>query len=470
MSETTRRLISGGRVICLAGAVREAAVDILIDHDRIVAIAPRIQATDAQMIDATGCIVLPGFVDTHRHVWQTQLRSAAADWSLFDYLVRMRLIYSSFYEPEDVYLGNHVGALEALNAGVTTVVDHCHIINSPEHADAAVRGLQDAHGRAVFCYGLFCNPRHDPFRLEEDATWRRANARRIREQILASDSARVTFGLAPNEVESLPFEASADEIRFARELGARRISFHVAMGAYDQRNRFVERLGAANLLAADMLFVHGAALTDHELALIRDHGASISSTPETELQMGMGFPVADRVRQAGGIASLGIDIVSNYSGDMFAQMRLLLQVTRALRNAELETNGKAPRHIEPRVEDVLRMATSGGANAAGLDHEVGSLEVGKQADIVLIRTDTLNTKPATSAVGTVVLSANSGDVDTVLVAGRIVKRHGQLVGVNRQSLLDRLAESYQRIAARAGKVDARPIEQLVARWFPNLAD
>src|SRR5690349_21913017 len=122
----------------------ETCADILVDGERIADVAPRIDAADARVIDAGGMIVLPGFVDTHRHVWQTQLRTVATDWSLFDYFAQMRLLYSAFYEPDDVFLGNHVGALEALDAGITTLVDHCHILHTPEHSDEAVRGLVES--------------------------------------------------------------------------------------------------------------------------------------------------------------------------------------------------------------------------------------------------------------------------------------------------------------------------------------
>ena len=235
-----KTIIRGGRLLPMAEAA-ETSADILVDDGKIVAIAPNISA-DAEAIDASDGIVLPGLVDTHRHVWQTQLRTVATDWSLFDYFVEMRSGYSTFYTAEDAYLGNLVGALEALDAGVTTLVDHCHIINSPDHAEAAARGLEESGIRAIFCYGTFANAPRGAMDVPSDPAWRRKTARDLRDGRF-SDGGLVRFGFAPFEAEAMPREALASEIGFARELGAAAISLHVAMGPYSfGRSRVVERL------------------------------------------------------------------------------------------------------------------------------------------------------------------------------------------------------------------------------------
>jgi cytosine/adenosine deaminase-related metal-dependent hydrolase len=467
---TEQILIRGGRVLTMVPGSAELRADILVRGEHIVEIAPDLHCPDATVIEARDGIVLPGFVDTHRHVWQTQLRTVATDWSLFDYFTQMRLLYSAFYEPDDVFLGNHVGALEALDAGVTTVVDHCHILHTPEHTDEAVRGLQESGIRALFCYGLFESPsyRDEPKRTSLPAGWRRDDARRVRRDLLASEDARVVMGFAPTEIDANPYETNVAEIGFARELTARRISCHVAMGAYDSGQRIVERLGRDGLLAEDMLFVHGSSLTDDELRRMADSGAAVSATPETEMQMGMGFPVALRARDAGVRSSLGVDIVSNYSGDMFAQMRLCLQASRALDNRDYESRGRAPRSIRLKARDVLDLATRGGAEAAGLGSRVGTLETGKQADIVLIRTDAIHMTPAIDAVGAVVLNANSGDVDTVMVAGRVVKKDGRLVGVDWPALSARLHASSRRIIEGMQSVSLPMIEEMAAQMMPRV--
>jgi cytosine/adenosine deaminase-related metal-dependent hydrolase len=371
----------------------------------------------------------------------------------------MRSIYGSFYDAEDAYLGNHVGALEALSAGITTLVDHCHVINSPAHADRAIAGLRDAGIRGVFCYGLYPNPSQHPFAMTLDPGWRRDDARRVRREHFADARALLRMGLAPSEVEAMPLETIRSEMELARELGALRISCHVAMGTYDRGRHIVGQLARDGLLGPDVLLVHGSSLSDDELDAVARAGAGISATPETELQMGMGHPVTARAMARGVPASLGIDIVSNYAGDMFAQMRLQLQAQRGLEHA----SRTAPaREVGLRTRPVLELATRGGARVAGLDELVGSLTPGKQADVVLTRADGVHMVPAVDPVAALVLYANAGDVDTVLVAGRIVKRGGRLVGVDWPQLAKRLTRSSERVRAGFATAPLAEIESLAA--------
>src|SRR5262245_51323055 len=453
-------LIRNGRVLTMDDRLGDLdPADVLVEDGAIAAVGPRLDAPGAEVLDATGMIVSPGFVDTHRHVWQTQLRTAAADWSLFDYFARMRSIYGSFYEAEDAYLGNHVGALEALNAGITTIVDHCHIINSPAHADRAIAGLRDAGIRGVFCYGFFPNPTQHPFAMTLDPGWRRDDARRVRREHFADRAGTLRLGVAPSEVEAMPIETIRGEIELARELGALRISCHVAMGAYDRGRRIVAQLADDGLLAEDVLLVHGSSLTDEELDAAARAGAGISATPETELQMGMGHPVTARALERGVPTSLGIDIVSNYSGDMLAQMQLQLEAQ----------GGRGPGGPAPRPRDgglrarrVLGLATRGGARVAGLDAVVGRLTPGRQADVVLTRADGVHMVPAVDPVAALVLYANAGDVDTVLVGGRVVKRGGRLLGIDWPRLAARLTRSSERVRAAFAAAPLGEIEALTA--------
>ncbi|EJL27363.1 cytosine deaminase-like metal-dependent hydrolase [Caulobacter sp. AP07] len=471
MSDSHRLLIRGGAILSMDRLVGDFPTgDLLIEEGKIVAIAPRLDVDDAEVVDAAGMIVMPGFVDTHRHVWQTQLRGVAMDWSLFDYTVQMRTMYSVCYDPEDAYVGNYMGAIEALNAGVTTFIDHSHLQLSEDHTDGLAQGLLDAGIRGVFGYGVYRNPVYRPGDQDIDvdalkaelfgplSSFHRANAERARDKYFPSNDGLLRFGIATSEFSAFSDMAPVlEEMAWCRTLQPARISAHIGVGVENELH-IIEGLAKAGLLGEDLLLVHGAHLTDEEIRLVSEHGASISTTPETELQMGMGYPVAERFEAAGGHPSLGVDICSNVSGDMFAQMRLMLQTQRF---RDYERAGHLPTRLDYPTRKILEMGTLGGARALGLESLVGSLTPGKQADIIMIRTDTVPMVAVNDPVAAVVFYAQSSDIHNVLVAGRFVKRDGRLVGVDWPSLRARTERSRDNIFRRLAQI---PIEQVQAAW------
>jgi len=429
--------------------------DLLIEDDRIAQVGGKIVCEDAEPIDASGMILAPGFVDTHRHVWQTQLRGVAANWSLFDYSCLMRNAYGTSYDAEDAYLGNYAGALEALAAGVTTLVDHSHLQISEEHSAGLIRGLREAGIRGIYCHGLYANPRLVPgapldtqelfsFLQPEVVAFQRSLAESIREEHFPSNDDLLRFGLASSEWSGAQTDVIIEEVEMMRRLEPERISIHIGMGL-GEVVRVVPALSEAGLLGDDLLFVHGAHLTDRDLELLAGNGGWVASTPETEIQMGMGYPVVERVAKTGREPSLGIDIVSNYGGDMFAQMRLMLQLDR---NRDFELEGKLPLSVERPAADMLRTATIGGAIALGLGEHTGSLSPGKQADLILVRTDSIHMSPMNDPVAALVFYAHPSDIDSVWVAGKPRKRGGNLVGVDWPQLRGELERSRDRILSR----------------------
>ncbi|KIX07962.1 uncharacterized protein Z518_02616 [Rhinocladiella mackenziei CBS 650.93] len=412
--------------------------DILVQGNTIAKVQPNIDVKEysgAEIINAENSIVSPGFVDGHHHMWQQLLRSLATDWSLADYLYVMRRCYGSLYTPEDVYVANHVAALDLIHNGVTTVVDHCHILNSPAHTDAAIRGLKDAAIRGVWCYGFYDNPalpkEHNKFDVtnsEFGASAKMKDARRARKEHFSTTNSwetdLLTFGVAPYEAETMPMSELQEQIKLGRELQATIITAHVAVGHYDAGNQIVKQLGDAKMLGPDLLFSHGSAFTDEECHMLAQTKAGVVSTPDTDLQMGMGHSVAFRAEGHGCRVGLGIDITSNQSNDMLVQMRLLLQAERSLDNAKL---GTAPMEIKRKSHEVLRMATLGGAEAMGIGHLVGSITPGKRADLIMVKCDDINVVPVIDPIGTLIFNAHPGNIDLTMIDGKILKKDGKLV-------------------------------------------
>lgn len=411
--------------------------DILVEGKKIKTVSPKIEAVGpAEVIDATDCIVSPGFVDGHHHMWQQLLRSVATDWTLADYMATMRRIYGSLYTPEDVYTANYAASLDLIANGITTVIDHCHILNTPAHTDAAIKALKDSGIRGTFCYGFYENPplaaehsAHSTVVPTFDTKEKMKDAKRAKDQFFANNDPTqelITFGIAPNEPEAWPIADFMDEVKFAREIGARVITAHVAMGSYDLNKQVVQQLGDAEMMDRDLLFSHGSAFTEQEIDLCSKHESGVVSTPETDLQMGMGYPVAFRAADKGCHVGLGLDISSNQNNDMFVQMRLLLQAERARADAAAVPTVNTT--IVRKSEEALYFATLGGAKAVGLDHLVGSITPGKRADVVITRCDDINMVPAVDPVGMLLFNAVMSNIDTVLVDGVVLKRKGNLVG------------------------------------------
>ncbi|MET8974905.1 amidohydrolase family protein [Streptomyces sp. NPDC004539] len=397
-----RILIRGGRVVDTEPEPHVSpATDVLIEDGRILALGRGLPDAGATVIDATDRIVLPGFVDAHRHLWQSALRGAAVDTDLGTYLGLLAHCGPQF-TPADVRTATLAGALECLDSGITTQLDYSHIVYSPDHADAAIDALTDAGLRAVYGYGT-------PVTGGDGL----AGLRRVRTERLADDQALVTLAYAPLGPSFTPLQLVAEEWRTADELDLP-VTFHVA--ATPLAERPVTALREAGLLRERTLYVHGNTLDDDELKLIADSGATACAAPGAEAALGNSAPVAGRLRRAGVVTGLGVDAVTSAPGDMFSLMRAALLASQLT--------------DEPRmtVADVLRMATLDGAAALGLADRTGSLRPGKQADVVLIRMDDLNCLTAErDPIAAVVTCAGPHNVDTVLVAGRVVKRAGRLV-------------------------------------------
>ncbi len=422
-----RRLLRGGTVLSMDPEIGDLARgDVLIEDDRIAAVGPDLDVGDAEVLDATGRIVLPGFIDTHRHTWETAIRGCAPNATLDDYFVEVLDTFAPKYRPDDVYASNLAGAQECLNAGITTLVDWSHINNTPEHPDAAIAALRETGIRSQYAYGS-ANTSLADYWFESQIVMPADDVRRVRDTYFSSDDGLLTMALATRGPGFCVDDVVTAEWQLARELGIP-VTVHVGMGRLAGRFGMVKQLRDLGLLDQGTVYIHSCYLDDEEWQLVKDSGGHISVAAQVELQMGHGCPPVGRSRQVGLRPSLSIDVVTTVPGDMFTQMRAAFGNERFLVNSECWQQDVDVPDTMLTAREVLEMATIHGAEGAGLADRTGSLTPGKQADVQVIDATAPNMAPLMNPVAAVVLSADVSNVETVMVAGRTVKQDGRLVG------------------------------------------
>jgi cytosine/adenosine deaminase-related metal-dependent hydrolase len=420
-----RLLLRGGHVLTMDPQLGDLpSGDVLIDGDRIAEVAPRVDA-DAEVVDTGGKIVIPGFVDTHRHTWEAAIRGCAPDATLGNYFVDILDTFAPLYRPEDVYASNLAGALECINAGITTLVDWSHINNTPEHPDAGIRGLQETGIRAQYAYGSANTSLNDYWNQSKIAI-PGDDVRRVRDTYFSSDDGLITMALATRGTGFCIDDVVKAEWGLARELGIP-ITVHVAMGRLAGRFAMIKALERLNLLGPDTTYIHCCYFSDEEWRLVADSGGMISIAPQIEAQMGHGWPPIMKAVEYGLRPSLSIDVVTTAPGDMFTQMRAAFGCERARVNEiAWQANTEVPETMLT-ARQMLEMATINGARVAGVEDRAGSLTPGKKADVVVIDAGALNVAPVIDPVAAVVNSADVSNVDTVIINGQVRKRDGKLL-------------------------------------------
>jgi cytosine/adenosine deaminase-related metal-dependent hydrolase len=399
-------LLKGGTVLSLDPKVGDFdAADVLIDGSKITAVGPNLKdlPSDALVIDASQSIVMPGFVDTHRHMWEGQLRGILPDGRLSDYTRDITGAARAVFRPEDARTGDLVSALGAINAGVTTVLDWSHIGNSPEHTDAAIEGLRESGLRAVYAYGGGTGGPRNQFPQD---------IRRLRRQHFSSSDQLLTLAMATG--------ADAASWAVARDVGAP-ITLHV--------NGAGSLMSVASAMRSDCTYIHCNLLTDAEWRLIASTGGHVSIAAPIEMEMGHGIPPIQQALDHGIRPSLSVDVETEMPGDLFTQMRTAFTLQRM----QIMARERAGERNVPgllTVKEVVEFATIQGAKDNALDARIGTLTPGKDADIILLRHDRINVTPLNKAYGSVVLGMDTSNVDTVFIAGKMVKQNGQLVGVD----------------------------------------
>src|SRR5215467_7310519 len=423
---TNRMLLRNGYVITVDPDIGDlVGADVLIEDDRIAAVAPGIDAGDAEIVDVTGKIVIPGFVDSHRHTWEAAIRGCAPNATLDDYFVEILDTFAPRYRPEDVYAGDLAGALECVNAGITTLVDWSHINNTPEHPDAAIAALREVGIRAQYAYGS-ANTSLSDYWYNSAIAIPADDVRRVRDTYFSSDDGLLTMALATRGPGFCQDDVVRAEWRTARDLGIP-ITVHVGMGRLAGRFGMISQLDKLDLLGPDTTYIHCCYFSDEEWQLVAESGGTISIAPQIEAQMGHGWPPVMKAIQYGLPPSLSIDVVTTAPGDMFTQIRAAFAIERARVNAiAWEADTPVPETMLT-ARDMLQMATINGARVAGVADRTGSLTPGKKADVVVIDATALNVAPVIDPVAAVTLCADVSNVEMVIIDGVVRKRDGKLV-------------------------------------------
>lgn len=443
MPALARTLIKGATIVTMDAQGDLPVGDILVSGDTLTEIAPVIHADAAQVVDGTGHIVIPGLINAHMHTWQTALRGLAANWTLLEYFKKMHAGLATVFTPDDLYIATFVGSLNQLNCGTTTLADWCHNNPTPPHNDAAIAGLLASGIRAAFFHGT---PKPDP-QPGQQPFWEVPHPRAEISRLLKAHAGQplLSIQVAVLGPHYSTLEVAMHDFAMAKDLGLI-ASLHQGGGPARTPGGW-EKLEAAGLLGEHINIVHGHALDDVQLKRFCELGMSFSAAAESEMSQGHGHPLTGRLRAFGRAPSLGVDLESVMSGDMLSQARIALGIQRSLDNvAYREIHGSIPPTSTLTTREALSWVTVEGARMLKQSHRIGSLAAGKQADLVMIRASDLNMQPVHDPVSSVVMQASLANIDSVMVAGRWKKRHGQLLDVKLAPHLAALQASGQKIA------------------------
>ena len=400
--------------------------DVLVTGDTIAAVGPSLDVPESTVeIDSRGGILMPGMIDTHRHMWQTVMRGYGVDWTLTNYFYFYYLDWGKAFRPEEVYAGNLLAGLDSLDAGVTTTLDWSHGLRTTDHAEAAVDALERLDGRFVFAYG---NLAEAPWEWSARPEFRDFVNRRLDG---GGDMLRWAIAF---DIPGDPAFPEGPVFELARELDARITTHSGVWGATSDAS--IQMMAEHGFLTDKVTHVHVASLSEDSYQRIAASGAHASVATESECSAGQGYSPTARLRRYGIPISLSVDTSSWWSGDMFGAMRATLNADRARQHLEAHRDGQTVMNLSLRADEVVRYATLGGAAALGLDEIVGSITVGKKADLVLLLNDESPVMfPILYPEGHLAFQAGRNDVHTVLVNGKAVKFDGHLIAA------DRLAEA-----------------------------
>ncbi len=435
-------LIRGAYVLTMDPALGDLPRgDVHVRDGDIVAVGTDLAAPGAIVLDARDTIAMPGFVDTHWHLWTTSLRAlvrndAAAEYGYFPLTDRVGVSYT----PEDAYRAVRLGLAEALYSGITTVHDWAHNILSPAHADADLRALADVGIRARFSYGYSRTLQVEPERPMDVGDLARVQ----RDWLARPNDGLITLGMAsrsftPDAITqrsgSTALRALHQDWDGTRALGLP-ITLHVGPPGV------VTLLEQEGMLGPDVQLVHPTMTTAAEREILAGRGSTFSSSPITEtrrLQERGDIQLAELL-DAGVQTSLSVDHIVGLNCDFFTAMRVL----------HWNHSHRVGDRVPLPTRRIVELATIDGARDLGIADRVGSLTPGKRADLILVRTADANVAPLGEPTHALVFAVQPRNVDTVLVDGRILVQGGQLTALDEEQAVREAAESAAALHARTG--------------------
>ena len=431
LKEAKRLIFRNGVVLTMDRQIGDFAdADVLVEDGVIREVRPGIQATDALVIDASGRILMPGFVDTHSHSYQGLLRGSLPNGVVFpDYDRDIQQNITQHYSSQDAYNGVLITALGMLDFGTTTMIDISQVSHSREHVDGNLQALKDSGMRAMYAMSRGIGQQSQYPQVMKE----------LLPSYFASDDQLITPGLATS--------TDAQTFKQAREFGVRAV-LHIRINSDP-----LIALSEAGLLRDGDVFIHCTHLNAKAWSVIKDTGGRTSHSPVVEMAMGHGYPSIQDAINAGVRPSLSCDHCATCGQDMFGMMRTTYNLQR-LAIQQRQRNGEKDTPPLLTCREVLEFATISGARCAGLDHKVGSLTPGKEADLLMLRADDLNVWPLNNAASAVVNLMNPGHVDAVFVKGRARKWQGRLVDVDVPKVRAEVARSRDSVMQKAGfKID-----------------
>ena len=437
-TELTNILVRGAHVIARPDLGDYGKVESLfVEGDKIRALgaAADAQADFADEIwDKDGFIVVPGLINAHMHSWQAALRGIALDWNLLEYLGNMHGRVMTAMTPEDVYASSLGAAATQIFAGTTTLGDWCHANLTPAHTDAALAALQEASIRAVFQHASPPGQAHD-----------RERVRQLLDHPAVTESGLLTLALAVAGPLYSTSEVAEADLAIAREFDLVATMHH--SGGPGCPNEVWYDLIAKGLIGPKVNIVHGNTIDDELMDRLVDAGVTFTITPEVEMNDGHGHPITGRLRKRGVTPAIGIDIESAVGPSLVNAAVTALVHQRSL---DAPNPGQMPPNFGDKINriEALHWVTGAGAHALGVDDLVGNLAPGKQADITIIDGRSLDLWPNNCPVATL-LRSNSSHVDSVVVAGRVLKKDKALQTLSADNLMQQLSDASERVMAAA---------------------